>query len=101
MSSMSSFPQRKTQMAEPLPCPECGAVRMTRVAENCRGEEGLTVRRLRHFKCLACGARFFDDDAMHRIQSERSRLTLARLARATRPTKRDSASTAHDGRSAP
>ena len=60
-------------MSEPLPCPECGAVQMVRTVENCPLEEGLVVRRLRHFKCESCGARFFDDDAMHRIQTERAR----------------------------
>jgi transposase-like protein len=45
---------------------------MVRTAEDCRLDYGLSIRRLRHFKCHACGARFFDDDAMHRIQSERA-----------------------------
>jgi len=42
-------------------------MRMARVVENCRTEDGFAVRRLRHFKCAECGARFFDDEAMHRI----------------------------------
>jgi hypothetical protein len=50
---------------------------MTHTVETCQTEDGLTVRRLRHLKCSACGARFFDDDAMHRIQAERAKLTLA------------------------
>jgi predicted RNA-binding Zn-ribbon protein involved in translation (DUF1610 family) len=65
-------------MSEPLPCPECGAVEMIRVAEDCRLTDGFLVRRLRHFKCQSCGARFFDDSAMHRIQSERANSSLAR-----------------------
>jgi predicted RNA-binding Zn-ribbon protein involved in translation (DUF1610 family) len=65
---------------EPLPCPECGAVRLTRVVENCRLDDGLVVARLRHYKCQACGARLFDDDAMHRVQASRA----SRAARATR-----------------
>jgi len=74
---MSSSPQREAQTSEPFPCPECGAMRMSRTVENCRLEGGLTIRRLRHFKCKSCGARFFDDDAMHRIQSERDKHGLA------------------------
>jgi hypothetical protein len=33
--------------------------------------DGLMVKRLRHYKCRACGERLFDDDAMHRIQQQR------------------------------
>ena len=51
---------------------------MVRTVENCRLDDGLRVIRLRHFKCQACGARFFDDDAMHRIQSERAAQGVAR-----------------------
>jgi hypothetical protein len=40
--------------------------------ETCRLSGGLTVRRLRHYKCRACGQRLFDDDAMHRIQQRRA-----------------------------
>ena len=50
---------------------------MVYTVENCRTEDGLTVRRLRHLKCRACGTRFFDDAAMHRIQAERGKLSLA------------------------
>jgi len=46
---------------------------MVRVVENCRLDDGLAVRRLRHFKCAACGGRFFDDEAMHRIQHKRAK----------------------------
>ena len=68
-------------MSEPFPCPECGAVRMVRTVENCRLDDGLIVRRLRHFKCRVCGARFFDDDAMHRIQSERVAQGITHIVR--------------------
>jgi len=74
---MSSSPQREAQMSEPLPCPECGAMQMAYTVETCQTEDGLTVRRLRHLKCSGCAARFFDDEAMHRIQSERAKLALA------------------------
>jgi len=33
---------------------------------------------LYHLRCAECGARFFDDEAMHRIQSERAKASLAR-----------------------
>ena len=52
-------------------------MQMAYTVENCRTEDGLTVRRLRHLKCSACGERFFDDAAMHRIQTERAKLPLA------------------------
>ncbi len=57
---------------------------MVRTVENCRVEDGLTVRRLRHFKCVSCGARFFDDDAVHRIQTERKK-TSPRPPRLSKP----------------
>ena len=50
---------------------------MAQTVENCRLDDGLSVKRLRHFKCRTCGARLFDDDAMHRIQSERAEGILA------------------------
>lgn len=76
---MSSSPQREARTSERLPCPECGAMQMAQTVEKCRLDDGLSVTRLRHFKCRACGARFFDDDAMHRIQSERTKKCLVRV----------------------
>jgi hypothetical protein len=76
--SMSSFLQKETQTSEPLPCPECGLMQMVGVVENCRLQDGFTVRRLRHFKCRACDAHFFDDSAMNRIQEERNKQRLPR-----------------------
>ena len=71
--------EERAQIAEPLPCPEWGKVRMAQPVETCRLADGLTVKRLRHYKCRSCGARFFDDDAMHSIQFVRaSRATPAR-----------------------
>jgi len=58
-------------MPETLPCPECGEDQLAVVVETCRLEDGLTVKRLRHYKCSACGARLFDDDAIHHVQEER------------------------------
>lgn len=74
---MSSFQASGTPISEPYPCPECGAVEMIHVVENCRLDDGLVVKRLRHLKCRSCGARFFDDDAMHRIQSLRADKAVA------------------------
>ena len=74
---MSSSPQREVRISDPLPCPECGAVQMADTVDNYRTEDGLMVRRLRHLKCGACGARFFDDAAMHRIQAVRLETSLA------------------------
>ena len=70
---MSSSPRKEAQTSEPLPCPECGAMVLGRVVENCRLDDGLSVKRLPHLKCRACGARLFDDEAMHRIQTERAK----------------------------
>ncbi len=72
MFSMSSSHQKEARISEPLPCPECGRIQLTRTVETCRLGDGLTVKRLRHYKCRSCGARFFDDDAMHNIQSVRA-----------------------------
>jgi transposase-like protein len=47
-------------------------MRMFHVVETCRLEDGLTVKKLAHYKCRSCGSRFFDDDAMHRIQTVRA-----------------------------
>ena len=52
-------------------------MRLVRTVETCRLDDGLTVKRLRHFKCRACGARFFDDHAMHQIRVERAKGCLA------------------------
>ncbi len=48
-------------------------MKMQWVVETCRLSDGFTVEGLRHYRCQACGSRFFDTDAMHRIQSERNR----------------------------
>lgn len=69
---MSLSHPREAPISEPLPCPDCGQIQMTRTVETCRLEDGLTIKRLHHYKCHACGARFFDDEAMHRIQFERA-----------------------------
>ena len=45
---------------------------MARVVKTCHLEGGLTVKRLSHYKCQACQARLFEDEAMHAIQAARS-----------------------------
>jgi hypothetical protein len=51
---------------------------MAEAVGNCSVGHGVSVKRLRHFRCRACGAKFYDDDAVHRIQSERAKHSLAR-----------------------
>jgi len=77
---MSSFRQKEIPTSEFMICPECGNRRMIRTVENCRLHDGLAVRRLRHFKCQACGAHLFDDDAMRRIQAEREKQRLSQAS---------------------
>ena len=75
---MSSFHPKEAPIFESIPCPECGEVQVTSTIETCRLSDGLIVKKLQHYKCQSCGARFFDDDAMHRIQAVRaSRVTPA------------------------
>lgn len=69
---MSSSHPKEARMSEPLPCPECGEVQMIQTVETCRLADEFTVRNLKHFKCRSCGSRYFDDEAMHRIQSARA-----------------------------
>ena len=64
-------------MSEPLRCPECEKTEMVSVVETCRLADGLAVKRLRHYRCRSCGARFFDDAAMHRIQQQRAQSSVA------------------------
>jgi predicted RNA-binding Zn-ribbon protein involved in translation (DUF1610 family) len=70
--SMSSSHRKKAPTSEALPCPECGKTQMIRVVETCRLTDGLTVKKLGHYKCRSCGSRFFDNDAMHEIQAARA-----------------------------
>ncbi|MGD0655810.1 MAG: hypothetical protein ABSA16_15840 [Thermoguttaceae bacterium] len=69
---MSSSRPKEAPINEPFPCPECGKIEMASVVETCQLADGLTIKRLRHYKCRSCGARLFDDAAMHRIQQYRA-----------------------------
>ena len=71
---MSSSHRKKAPTSEPLPCPECGKTQMIRVVETCQLADGLTVKKLEHYKCSSCNSRFFDDNAMHDIQATRASL---------------------------
>ena len=44
---------------------------MACVVEALRLENGVTVENLRFHRCRSCGSRFYDDDAVHRIQAAR------------------------------
>ena len=75
---MSSSHRKEAPTSELLPCPQCGKTQMVCVVETVRLENGVTVEKLRHYKCGACGSRFYDDQAIHRIQAARkSRSTSA------------------------
>jgi predicted RNA-binding Zn-ribbon protein involved in translation (DUF1610 family) len=74
---MSSSHPKEAPIFEPLPCPECGKTDVASVVETCRLADGLTVKRLRHYRCRSCGARLFDDSAMHRIQEQRAKSPVA------------------------
>ncbi|MGD0655192.1 MAG: hypothetical protein ABSA16_12665 [Thermoguttaceae bacterium] len=69
---MSSSHLKEALISEPFPCPECGKIEMVSVIETCHLADGLTIKRLRHYKCRSCAARLFDDAAMHRIQEQRA-----------------------------
>ena len=68
---MSSFHPKGAPTSEALPCPECGEVQMIRVVEDVQLADGFTVKKLAHYRCGSCGARFFDDEAMRTIQAAR------------------------------
>jgi len=69
---MSSSHRKKALTSEALPCPECGKIQMIRVVETCKLADGLVVKKLTHYKCSSCDTRFFNDDAMHHIQTARA-----------------------------
>jgi hypothetical protein len=79
---MCSSHRKRVLISEPLPCPECGSLEMVQVIEGCCLADGVKVGRLAHYKCAACGACFFDDQAMHAIQSARASQIVARRAAA-------------------
>ena len=74
---MSSYHPKEAPTSKTLPCPECGKAAMRTVVKDCVLDDGAKIPKLRHYKCRACGALFFDDEAMHVIQSQRSSHALA------------------------
>jgi transposase-like protein len=44
---------------------------MACIVETLRIENGLRVENLRYYRCRSCGSRFYDDEAIHRIQAAR------------------------------
>jgi predicted RNA-binding Zn-ribbon protein involved in translation (DUF1610 family) len=69
---MSLSRLKEAPISEPFSCPECGKVELISVTETCQLADGLTIKRLRHYKCRSCGTRLFDDAAMHRVQEYRA-----------------------------
>ena len=74
---MSSSRPREARISEPFPCPTCGKTQVVSVVETCRMGDGLVVKKLCHCKCRSCGARLFDDAAMHHIQRQRAEHPVA------------------------
>ncbi len=57
-----------------LPCPECGFVSMKRIKADCTLNDGTKVPGLKHYLCSTCGSKFYDNEAMERIESIRQRV---------------------------
>ena len=68
---MYSYPQKKVQITEPLPCPECAELQVVHVKETTVLSDGVKVSKLEHYKCTACGSHFYDDQAMQVIRDAR------------------------------
>ncbi len=74
---MSLSHRKEALMSEPLPCPECGEMKLVRTVETYQLTDGLTIKKLRHYKCRSCNSHFFDDHAMKQIQKTRKLQTAA------------------------
>jgi len=68
---MCSYLQKEAPTTELLPCPECGALKVARSLENVELSDEVKVRKLNHLKCMACGFRLIDDQAMKEIHNAR------------------------------
>ena len=71
MFFMSSSLRKKARTSSAIPCPGCGRKGMKVVVESCTLRDGTRMTDLKQYKCGACHARYFDDEAMHRIQAQR------------------------------
>ena len=69
-----SFLKKEAPTTELLPCPECGTLKVGRSIENVELSDGVKVSKLPHLKCMACGFRSFDDQAMKEIHHARTSL---------------------------
>lgn len=54
-----------------MSCPECGKKAMRRASGPCELLDGTLIPQLERFHCFACGADFFDDEAMGVIEKFR------------------------------
>ncbi len=54
-----------------MSCPECGKKAMRRASGPCELLDGTLIPELERFHCFACGADFFDDEAMGVIEKFR------------------------------
>ena len=68
---MYSSHQKEARISETFPCPECGEMVLQYFEEDVVLSDGKIIHKLLHLKCGSCKARFYDDDAIHIIQSER------------------------------
>ena len=68
---MCSFLQKEARITENFPCPECGEMQLHYVTEDIILRDGKKILNLRHLKCAACNSRFFDDEAIRKINRER------------------------------
>ena len=74
---MSSSHQKKAQIYKTLPCPECGESELHYVTEDVQLNDGAIIPELHYLKCRSCKSKFFDDDAIHKIQSIRKKTTVS------------------------
>ena len=73
-SSTSSSPRRSPRSASKRPvlklCVSCGSQRVQRKQVSVRLRDGRTVSAVRADVCAACGERYYDLEAMRRLEAE-------------------------------